>query len=291
MNAPLYLQAAISGILVGGLFALMAVGLSLTWGMLRIINLAHFAMILLSGYLTYEIATSLRIDPILTIAVTAPLMFVVGAALQWGFQAGRVSEFNSLLVTFGLLIVTIQLITNQWSADFRRMAPDVNPYATQSVSLGPLVFPAPTLIAFAFAVVIVVAGYLALERTYPGRALRAFAQDRAIAAAFGIDHNRLAMLLSGVAGATAAVAGMLFAVDATLTPNAAFEWVGIVFAVVIIGGIGNVFGTLVAGSLVMMVASVVSVASSPSFAPFVVFAAIVVALLFRPTGLFARRGA
>jgi branched-chain amino acid transport system permease protein len=287
----IYAQAAISGVLVGGLFALMAVGLSLSWGMLKVINLAHFAMILLSGYLTYEIATTLRIDPILTIVVTAPLMFVVGAALQWGFQARRVSEFNSLLVTFGLFIVTVQAISNQWSADFRRMTPDINPYATQSVGIGPLIFPTPTLIAFVFAVVIVAVGYVGLERTYPGRALRAFAQDREIAAAFGIDHARLAMLLAGAAGATGAVAGMLFAVDGTLTPNAAFEWIGIVFAIVIVGGVGNLVGTLVAGGLVMLVAGVVSVAWSPSAAPFVVFSAIVVALLFRPHGLFARGGA
>lgn len=284
----IFAQAAVSGILVGGLFAVMAIGLSLTWGMLKVINLAHFAMILLSGYLTYEIATSLRVDPLATIVVTMPLMFAAGAALQWGFQARRVSEFNTLLVSFGLFMVTIQLISNQWSADFRRMTPDVNPYATQSVSVGPLVFPTPTLIAFALAVVIVVTAHLVLERTYPGRALRAFAQDREIAGAFGIDHGRLGMLLAGAAGATAGVAGMLFAVDGTLTPNAAFEWIGTVFAIVIVGGIGNVVGTLVAGGLVMLVAGVVSVAWSPSAAPFVVFSAIVVALLFKPRGLFAR---
>lgn len=286
----IFVQAAISGILVGGLFAVMAVGLSLAWGMLRVINLAHFAMILLSGYLTYELATSLRIDPLATIFVTAPVMFAAGAALQWLFQARRVSEFNTLLVSFGLFIVTIQAISNQWSADFRRMTPDVNPYATQSVAIGSLVFPAPTLIAFGFAVVIVVVGHLVLARSYPGRALRAFAQDREIAAAFGIDHGRLGMLLAGAAGATAAVGGMLFAVDGTLTPNAAFEWIGVVFAIVILGGVGRVVGTLLAGSLVMLVTSVVSVAWSPSAAPFVVFSAIVVALLFRPRGLFTRGG-
>lgn len=287
----IYLQAAISGILVGGLFGLMAVGLSLTWGMLRVINLAHFAMILLSGYLTYELATSLRIDPLVTIVVTAPVMFAVGAAIQWGFQARRVSEFNSLLVTFGLLIVTVQAISNQWSADFRRLAADVNPYATQSVTIGSLAFPTPTLIAFGFALVIVVGAHVVLRRTYPGRALRAFAQDREIAAAFGIDHPRLAILLAGAAGATAAVAGMLFAVEATLVPNAAFEWIGVVFAIVIIGGVGNALGALFGGALVMLVSSVVSVAWSPSAAPFVVFSAIVVALLFRPHGLFTRGGA
>jgi branched-chain amino acid transport system permease protein len=287
----LYVQAAISGILVGGLFALMAVGLTVGWGLLKVINLAHFAMILLSGYLTYELATKFAIDPIATVVFTAPLMFLVGAAIQWGFQVRRVSEFNTLLVSFGLLIATVQVISNTWSADFRRLTASVNPYATESVSLGPLVFPLPTLIAFVFAAAIVVVGWLALERTYAGRALRAFAQDREIAAAFGIDHSRLGMLLAGAAGATAAVAGMLFAVEGTLTPNAAFEWIGIVFAIVIIGGVGNVVGALAAGAAVMLVAGVVSVLWSPSAAPFVVFAAIVLALLFRPQGVFARRGA
>jgi branched-chain amino acid transport system permease protein len=284
----IYVQAAISGILVGGLFGLMAVGLTLGWGLLKVINLAHFAMILLSGYLTYELATSLRIDPIATVLVTAPLMFVVGAALQWGFQVRRVSEFNTLLVSFGLFIATIQLISNVWSADFRRMPADVNPYATGALAIGPLAFPVPTLIAFIVAAAVVAIGWLALERTYAGRALRAFAQDREIAAAFGIDHGRLGIVLGGAAGATGAIAGMLFAIEGTLTPNAAFEWIGIVFAVVIIGGVGNVVGTLIAGSAIMLVAGIVSVAWSPSAAPFVVFSAIVLALLFRPRGVFAR---
>jgi branched-chain amino acid transport system permease protein len=283
------LQAAVSGALVGGLFALMAVGLTLGWGMLKVINLAHFGMVLLSGYLTYELATSLRIDPLLTVLVTAPVMFLLGAALQWGFQVRRVSEFNTLLISFGLLIVIVQLITNQWSADFRRLDPATNPYATGSVALGPLVLPTPTLLAFLAALLVVGIGQRVLTRTYPGRALRAFAQDRPIAAAFGIDHDRLGIVLAGVAGATAALAGMLVAIDRTLTPNEAFEWIGIVFAIVIVGGVGDIVGALLAGMAVMAVAGLVSL-WSPVATPLVVFSAIVVALLFRPQGLFARRG-
>jgi branched-chain amino acid transport system permease protein len=282
------LQAVVSGALVGGLFALMAVGLTLGWGMLKVINLAHFGMVLLSGYLTYELATTLHIDPLLTVVLTAPLMFLLGALLQWGFQVRRVSEFNTLLVSFGLLIVVVQLITNQWSADFRRLGAAANPYATGSVAIGPLVLPTPTLLAFLVALAVVVAGHLVLTRSYPGRALRAFAQDRAIASAFGIDHDRLGIVLGGVAGATAALAGMLVAVDRTLTPNEAFEWIGIVFAIVIVGGVGDIVGTLLAGVLVMAMAGLVSL-WSPVATPLVVFSAIVVALLFRPQGLFARR--
>jgi branched-chain amino acid transport system permease protein len=284
------LQATLSGILVGGLYALMALGLSLTWGMLRVINLAHFGLILLSAYLTYALAADFGLDPLLSVLVTAPVMFLLGGALQWGFQRFRVAEFNSLLVSFGVLIMLVQAISNVWTADFRRLGADLNPYGTGAVSIGPLVFPLPTLLAFATAVALVVAVHLALERTFAGRAVRAFSEDPPIAAAFGIDHRRIGVLLAGAAGATAALAGSLFAIGGSMTPSTALEWVGIVFAVVILGGIGNVVGTLAAGALVGIVAGLVTVLWSPSAAPMVVFSLVVLALLFRPRGLFPRGG-
>ena len=283
-------QSALAGALVGGLYALMAIGMSLSWGMLRIINLAHFGMILLGGYLTYSLVTGFGLDPLLTVVVTAPLMFVVGAAVQWTFERFEVSELSSLLVSFGILIIAIQAISNVWSADFRRLPSELNPYATGSVAIGPLVFPMPTLIASVTAVTLVLGTHLVLHRTFVGRALRAFSEDAAIASAFGIDHRRLGMLLAGASGATAAIAGMLFTIGSSLTPDTAFEWFGIVFAVVILGGIGNVVGTLLAGALVGGVAGVVTVAWSPATAPLVVFSLVVLALLFRPRGLLPRRG-
>lgn len=282
------LQAAISGALLGGLFAMMAVGMSLTWGMLRVINLAHFGMILVSAYLTYGLATTFRIDPILTIVATIPIMFVLGAALQWAFERFEIVELNSLLVSFGLLIIVVQLVSDAWSADFLRLDPSVNPYATQSLAVGDFIFPMPTLLAFVFAVVFVGGAQFVLGRTFAGHAVRAFAQDRKIASAFGIDHARLGMMLSGVAGASAAIAGMLFALGNALTPSTPYEWFGVVFALVILGGIGDVLGTLVAGILIGTTSAVVSVAWSPAAAPLVLFSAIIVALLFRPRGLFAR---
>jgi branched-chain amino acid transport system permease protein len=286
----IYLQTALTGALVGGLYALMAIGLSLTWGMLRVINLAHFSMILLSGYLTYALTTTAGFDPLLTVVVTVPAMFAIGAGLQWGFQRFGVSELNSLLVSFGVLIISIQVISNVWSADFRRLTADVNPYATGSLSIGPLVFPIPTLVASVSAIALVVGIHFLLERTFVGRALRAFGEDPAIAGAFGMDHRRLGMLLAGIAGGTAAVAGTLFAVGGSLTPATAFEWFGVVFAVVILGGIGNVIGTLLAGALVGAASGVVAVAWSPVAAPLVVYSLVILALLFRPNGLLPRRG-
>jgi branched-chain amino acid transport system permease protein len=284
-------QSAIAGALSGALFALMALGLTLSWGMLRVINLAHFALILLGGYLTFHIASTMGVDPILTLVVTVPGLFVAGAAIQLAFDRLGLSEFNSLIVSFGLLIIVVQLASNVWSADFQRMDAQVNPYATEALSIGPIVLPIPTLLAFVFAAGIVAATHLALRRTYPGRALQAFAQDRPIAAAFGIDHVRLGTLLAGVAGATAAVAGMLYVLGSAIIPSAPFEWVGIVFAVVILGGIGEPLGALAAGMVVGAVAGVVAVILSPAAAPLVIFTSVVLALLLRPDGVFARRRA
>lgn len=282
-------QAALAGALTGGLFAVMAVGLSLTWGMLRVINLAHFALILVGAYLTFQLATTLRIDPILTLVVSVPILFLAGAIMQFAFERLELAEFNSLLVSFGLLIIVIQATSNIWSADFQRMDSTVNPYATSALTIGPLVFPTPTLLAFFAALLIVGATHLGLTRTYPGRALRAFAEDRPIAAAFGIDHVRLGTLLAGFSGATAAVAGMLFALSNAVIPTAPYEWVGVVFAVVILGGIGGAVGTFLAGTIVGAVSGVVSVVISPAAAPLVIFSAVILALALRPNGVFARR--
>ncbi|HEY8473140.1 MAG TPA: branched-chain amino acid ABC transporter permease [Natronosporangium sp.] len=282
-------QAAVTGVLLGGLYAVMAVGLSVSWGVLRVINLAHFGMILLGAYLTFQLAESWGIDPILSLVVTAPLMFLLGAGLHWVYERTGLVEFSSLLVSFGVLIIIIQTVQNQWTADFRRIPAEHNPYGTRSWFLGDLALPLSTLVAFGLGVLLIGAGWLVLKSTFVGRALRAFAEDREMAAAYGIDHRRLGMLLAGVSGATAAVAGMLWALGNTLIPDAPFEWIGIVFAVVILGGIGHLLGTLAAGVLVGVLASLASVLWENTASLLVVFVAIVLALLLRPNGLFARR--
>lgn len=283
------LQAGLAGALGGSLFALMALGLSLTWGFLKVINLAHFGLILLGSYLTFQLATTTSLGPISTVLVTAPVLGLLGAAVHLAYERFEVSELSSLLVSYGLLIIFVQVVHNIWSADFQRMDAAVNPYATRSVALGDLIFPLPTLLAAGFGVVLVVLASSIINRTYAGRALRAFGQDRDIAAAFGIDHRLIGLVLAGAVGASAALAGMLFALRGTITPDAAFEWVGLVFAIVILGGIGNVAGTLLAGLLVGAVSGVVALLWTPSHSPLVVFSMVVLALVFRPEGLFPRK--
>jgi len=254
--------------------------------MLRVISVMHFALILIGGYLALQLNSSWGLDPLLSIVVTVPALFLLGAGVQWAYDTFRLTEFNSLLVSFGLLIVVIQIATNIWTADFLGM--QNNRYAVGSIHLGRIVLPATTLLAFAFAVVLIVGAHLVLMRTFLGRAMRAFSQDRAVAAAFGIHDRTLAFLIAGVAGASAAVAGTIFVLGNHIAPTVPYNWFGTVFAVVILGGIGNVLGTLWAGIGVGVLSGLVATVWSPSAEPLVLFLAIALALVLRPQGLFAR---
>ena len=286
-----YLQAAVSGVMIGGLYGVMALGLSLTWGLLKVINLAHFALILASAYVTYEVTMSTGLDPLLALLIVVPGAFAVGLAIHWVIERFQVDEFNSLLLSFGLFIIAIRLISNIWSADFRQIDAAENPYATRAFFVFDLAFAVPQLMAFGAALAFGIATYVVLRYTYFGKALRAIAYDREMAAAFGIDYRRIGMLTAGLASAMAAVAGVLIAVNQAVFPQLAAEWVGLIFTVVILGGIGNLLGAVGAGVLIGLVSSQVGVAWTPQGAPLVVFLLLIFALLVRPGGLFGRLGA
>jgi len=282
-------QALISGILLGGLYAILTIGLSLTWGMLKVINLAHFAFAFLAAYMTYQISTSFGLDPFLTLIITAPIFFLIGVGLQWFFNRFDVSEFNSLLVSFGLFIILQALMTALWTADYRRIESEINPYAVESFWIGPFAFPIPQFGSFIAALIIAGLTIYVLNNTYAGKALRAISQDRDIAAAFGVNYKKISMLLMGVSTAYAAVAGVFIAMIFALFPEAGVEWIGVIFAVVILGGLANVPGALAAGLLIGIVQAVTSVIAEPGMAPLVTFSLLIIALLFKPEGLFTRR--
>jgi branched-chain amino acid transport system permease protein len=286
-----YVQAAVSGVMVGGLYAIMALGLSLSWGLLKVINLAHLALILASGYVTYQLTSSTGLDPLLSVFVVVPALLVVGVAVQWVIERFDVDELNTLLLSFGLFIIAIRLLNNIWSADFKRIDDTKNPYATHSLLLGDIAFPVPQLLALGAAVVIAVAAFVVLRYTYFGKALRALAYDREVAAAFGVDHRRIGIVAAGIGTAMGGIAGVLIGINQSLFPQLAYEWVGLIFTVVILGGIGNLLGAVAAGVLIGVISSVVGVAWTHQGAPLVTFLVLIVALLLRPNGLFGRLGA
>ena len=140
-------QSLVSGVLIGGLYAIMAMGITLNWGMLKVISLAHFSLILLSAYLTYEISITHEVDPFLTIFITAPILFVIGILMQLFFDRFDVTEFVSLLVTFGIFIIFESIFRERWTADFRTIPSEINPYRTEAYTIGDIAFRVPHIFA------------------------------------------------------------------------------------------------------------------------------------------------
>jgi branched-chain amino acid transport system permease protein len=281
-------QAFISGAMLGGLYAIMAMGLSVTWGLLKLINLAHFGLILLSAYVTFEFTSSTGLDPLLALVITVPSFFVLGVVTHWAFERFRVSEFKSLLVSFGLLLIVVQVITNIWSADFQRLPAAENRYGAESLLIAGIALPVPRILNFGVALAVAAIAWYVLTSTYVGKALRAVGQDRDMAAAFGVDYRRVAVVAAGLAASTAALAGCLVSIGGGMFPGLAYEWFGIVFTVVILGGIGNLLGCVWAGLLVGGVAGLAATVWQPSYALLATFLVLVLALLFRPYGLLGR---
>ena len=282
MNFPsgtLIAQSALSGVFIGGLYGLIGLGLGLTWGLLHVINLSHFALAFLAAYLCYQLAGTGGVDPLATLAIIVPLFFVFGVAIQWLLARFRVSPFNSLLATFGLTAIIEAGIQGVWTADFRKLE---STYATQKFRVGELYLPVPELITLALAVALSFGIWAAMRYTDLGKAMRALAEDGPIASAFGVDHRRLSLLLAGVCGALAGVAGVCLALSFTLTPAQMYAWVGVVFAAVMLGGLGSPLGPLAAGIVIGVSEAVTSAFLSPSWAPIVSFTLLIVLLLARP---------
>ena len=272
-------QSLLSGLFIGGLYGLLGLGLSLTWGMLRLINLTYFALAFLGAYLTYHLATVFRMDPILTVVVLIPCFFAFGVVLHMGFVRFGVNEFTSLIVTFGLTVIIESVIQWIWTADFRRLE---SGYGTASVKVGSLFVPLTEFLVLLTAAALSFLTWAWLRWTYLGKALRASAEDAQIAAAFGVNHRRLALLLSGLSAAYAGVAGMFIALIHTLAPSQMYAWIGVVFAAVIIGRLGNAMGPLVAGIFIGVSEALTMAVTAPGWAPLVSFTLLIVVLLVRP---------
>jgi branched-chain amino acid transport system permease protein len=278
----LFGQAVIDGLLIGGLYGLLATGLSLSWGLLKLINVSYFALAFLSAYLTYELGTVHGLEPWWSALMIVPAFFLLGVAQHYVFVRLKVTELTSLVVTFGLGVLIESLIQWIWTADFRKYE---SGYGTLSQKIGPLFLPTLDTLALAAAALLAIAAWAWLRWTYIGKALRAAAIDPDIAGAFGIDHRRLSFLLSGICSAYAAVAGVFIALISTLAPSEIGIWIGVAFAVVIIGGIGNPLGALLAGLLIGVSESITMAVTQPAWAPLVSFTILIMLLLWKPRWL------
>lgn len=279
-SATLLGQSVLSGIFIGSLYGLLGLGLSLSWGMLRQVNLAHFALAFLGGYVTYQLVAVGKIDPFVTLAITTPAFFALGVALHWFLSRFSVTLLNTLLVTFGLTSIIEAGIQWIWTADFHRMESE---YAAVRWKLGSLFVTLPDLLTLAFAMTLSLGMWGVLRFTDMGKAMRAATEDAPIAAAFGVNEKLLAYLVSGLAAAFAAIAGLCLALNYTLAPVQIYAWMGVVFAAVMMGGLGNPLGPLVAGILIGVSEAVTMAVTAPTWAPLVSFSLLIGILLFRPT--------
>jgi branched-chain amino acid transport system permease protein len=278
-SLTLLAQSVLSGFFVGGLYGLLGLGLSLSWGLLRLINLAHFALAFLGAYLTYTLSSALALDPFWSLGVVPPVFFGLGVLSQTLFARYGVTQFSSLLVTFGLTVIVESLIQWIWTADYRRLE---SAYGTASWRAAGLYVPVADLTALVAAIVLSVLTWAWLRFTWVGKGLRACAEDPQIAAAFGVNHRRLALALSGLGAAFAGVAGVFVALIYTLAPAQIYAWIGVVFAAVILGGLGNPLGPLVAGVVIGVSEALTMALTAPAWAPLVSFTLLILVLLLRP---------
>jgi branched-chain amino acid transport system permease protein len=279
-SATLLAQSALSGLFVGSLYGLIGLGLGLSWGLLRTINLAHFGFTFAAAYLCYQLVTSTGIDPLLTLLAVVPLFFALGCGLHWVVQRFGVTPLNSLVVTFGVTAIIEAAIQAIWSADFRRLE---SHYAQAKFKWGALYVPLPELITLLTSIALSLAIWWLLQHTRFGKAMRAAAEDAPIAAAFGVNQRALSLLLAGSCAALAAVAGVCLSLSFTLAPAQIYAWVGVVFAAVMMGGLGSALGPLVAGVVIGVSEALTMAIIAPSWAPIVSFTLLIALLLLRPT--------
>jgi branched-chain amino acid transport system permease protein len=281
-------QAIVDGILVGGVYALMAVGLTLIFGVLDIINIAQGVMVILGAYLSYELAARLHIDLFLGLLITVPAMFVIGVTIQWAFirpLRGRERTSMTLLVSYAVALIIEGILYEAFGANSRELNAS---YVTSSVHVFGFYLSYIYLYGFALALALVAALYTLLYRTRFGRSVRATMQDETAARLVGINISRVAAITYGIGVAVTAAGGMVYGATNGFTPNSGYDLISRLLAIIILGGLGSIGGALVASIFMITLESIVDI-WQPTWAIVVFYAALVLVLLIRPTGLFGRK--
>jgi branched-chain amino acid transport system permease protein len=282
-----WLDTIVQGALLGGLYALFATGLSLTFGVMRLVNLAHGDFSILAAFLAVVIVQALDVNPLLALVLVAPVMAAVGYALQrlvLNTLLGR-GILPAVLVTFGLSIVIQNALLEAFSADSRRL----NPGGIETASLhlgGGLAVGWFPLLTFAVAVLLLVGLQLVIRRTSLGRAFRAASDDGPTAALMGVDNGRLYALAMALSLAIVAIAGIVLGVRTTFTFSSGPDRLLFAFEAVIIGGLGSLWGTLI-GGMILGIAQVAGARISPGWGVLTGHLVFLAVLLLRPSGLFA----
>jgi len=282
-------NAVISGLLLGGFYAAVTVGVSISFGMLDIVNIAHPAFIILGSYIVYIVNGSLGIDPLLTSVIMAPAFYLLGAAIYQvyylSFERRGQESLRGLAFFFGLLFITEVALVLVFGVDYRYVEAS---YIGPSLHLGFAVVPLRMLVPCAVALALLGALQLFLQKSFAGRAILAVSQDALALQLMAVSPSRIKRLAFGISIATAGVAGALLIIIQPVEPSIGRDYIGRVFAICVLGGMGSLPGALVAAMLLGIVESITSTFYGPSWSPAIAFGFLLVTLAVRPMGLMGR---
>lgn len=282
-----FLQATVYGLLQGGLLALIAVGFSLVWGVMNVVNLAHGSFVILGAYIGWEMNTRLGWDPFLAMFLAAGVLFVLGYALQRLLINLVINGpiFITLLLTFGLELLIVQGMNIVFSGNYRSIHTS---YASTGLDLGSVRIPVGRLLAFGVAVLLTVALVALVSRTRVGTSIMATGMDRGAARLMGIRARHVYALTFGIAAALAAVAGTMVGTVGTFNPAAAGGYTLLSFVIAVLGGLGNMYGALVGGLVIGLVEAWAGLYLPGTWVNALAFLVLVGVLIFRPSGLVGR---
>jgi branched-chain amino acid transport system permease protein len=290
LPADLLANAVAAGILLGGFYAAVAIGLAIVFGQLDIVNIAHPAFIIVGSYIAWIVNSTFGLDPVLISVAVAPLFFLVGVAIYRiyyaAFERTGQESLSGLAFFFGVMFVIEVVLILVYGVDYRLVRAD---YIGRTWSVGFVDFPLRMLVPFAVSVALTVGIYLYLSRTFMGRAIQAVAQDRLALQLMGADPVRVKQWAFGLGIATAAIAGALLIIIGPVEPSVGRQYIGRVFAIVVLGGMGSIQGMFVAALILGIVESMVSTFVGPSWSPAVAFGVLALTLALRPAGLFGRQ--
>jgi len=285
-----WVQLVVLGLLLGGVYAMMASGLTLLFGVMRVVNLAHAAFILLAAYLTYALFENVAMDPMISLVITMPLMFGLGVALYLILfprleNSPRYVEMTVLL-TFGLALIVEGMLTFVFTGIFRSVRPE---YSSTAINLGEIFMPTSQFYASTISFGLLIVLWAILRFTKTGTAIRATMQNRSAAQIVGVNVRRVSAISFGIGMALAGAAGSLLSFMFPFFPARHWQWVALLLALIVLGGMGSIKGAVIGALLLAIASAFVTDLVGPTWSPITFYLTLFLILMLKPEGLFGAK--